>query len=51
MANYKLEISKVFKTNTGKTFCRKSEGETLPKLFFIFKQLENCQNEYYFLTT
>ena len=30
-----------------KTFCRKWEGEFLPKLFFIFKQLEKCQNEYY----
>ena len=29
------------------TFCRKWEGEILPKLFFIFKQLEKCQNEYY----
>ena len=30
-----------------KTFCRKWEGETLPKCFFIFKQLEKYQNEYY----
>ena len=29
------------------TFCKKREGETLPKLFFIYKQLEKCQNEYY----
>ena len=29
------------------TFCRKWEEEILPKLFFIFKQLEKCQNEYY----
>ena len=30
-----------------KTFCRKWEGETIPKWFFIFKQLEKCQNKYY----
>ena len=30
-----------------KTFCRKWEGETLPKWFFISKQLEKCQNKYY----
>ena len=29
------------------TFCRKWEGEILPKLFFTFKQLEKCKNEYY----
>ena len=32
-------------------FCQnilqKREGETLPKCFFIFKQLEKYQNEYY----
>ena len=26
---------------------QKREGETLPKLFFIYKQLDKCQNEYY----
>ena len=31
-----------------KTFWRKWEGETLPKWFFIYKQLSKCQNEYYF---
>ena len=30
-----------------KTFCRKWQGETLPKWFFISKQLEKCQNKYY----
>ena len=30
-----------------KIFCRKWEGENLPKWFFIYKQLEKCQIEYY----
>ena len=30
-----------------KTFCRKCERERFLKWFFIFKQLEKCQNEYY----
>ena len=30
-----------------KTFYRKWEGETLPKWFLIFKQLETFQNKYY----
>ena len=30
-----------------KTFCRTWERETLPQWFFIFKQLDKCQNEYY----
>ena len=30
-----------------KILCRKWEGETLPKSFFIYKQLDKCQNEYY----
>ena len=30
-----------------KTFCRKWEGESPPKRFFIFKQLEKYQNECY----
>ena len=30
-----------------KTFCGKWKGETLPKRFFIFKQLGKYQNEYY----
>ena len=30
-----------------KTFCRKWEGETPPKLFLILKQLEKGKNEYY----
>ena len=30
-----------------KKSCRKREEETLPKWFFIFKQLGKCQNEYY----
>ena len=30
-----------------KIFPRKWEGETLAKWFFIYKQLEKCQNEYY----
>ena len=29
------------------TFCRKWEGETRPKWFFIYKSLEKCQKEYY----
>ena len=29
------------------TFCRKWEGETLPKWFFNFKQIEKCQNDNY----
>ena len=29
-----------------KEFCRKWERETLPKWFFIYKQLDKCQNEY-----
>ena len=29
-----------------KKSCRKREEETLPKWFFIFKQLGKCQNEY-----
>ena len=51
MAKYKIrsfrkfseEIYEVF----AKKFCRKWEGETLPKWFFSFKQLEKGQNEYY----
>ena len=30
-----------------KTFCRKWEEETPPKLFLILKQLEKGKNEYY----
>ena len=30
-----------------KIFCWKWEGENLPKRFFIYKQLEKCQIEYY----
>ena len=30
-----------------KLFCWKWEGETLTKWFFIYKQLDKCQNEYY----
>ena len=30
-----------------KIFCSKWEGETLPKWFFIYKQLDKYQNEYY----
>ena len=30
-----------------KFFCRKWERETFPKWFFIYKQLDKCQNEYY----
>ena len=33
-----------------KTFCEKWEGETHPKWFFIFTQLEEYQNEYYLET-
>ena len=29
-----------------KTFCKQWEGETLHKLFFIFEQLDKCQNDY-----
>ena len=48
MAKYKIRNLKVFKTNfevSIKTLCRILEGETLPKCFFIYKQLEKCQNE------
>ena len=30
-----------------KLFCRIWEGKTLPKWFFIFKQLKEMQNKYY----
>ena len=30
-----------------KALCRKRKGETLLKWFFIFKQIEKCQNQYY----
>ena len=30
-----------------KIFCRKWEGETLSKWFFIYKQLDKSQNEHY----
>ena len=30
-----------------KTFCGKWKGETLPKRFFIFKQLGKYQSKYY----
>ena len=30
-----------------KTFCRKWEGETLPKWLVIYKQPEECQSGYY----
>ena len=30
-----------------KALCRKREGETLLKWFFIFKQIEKYQNQYY----
>ena len=46
IAKFKKRNLKVFKINIWsfyKTFCRKWEGETLPKWFFIFKQLEKCQ--------
>ena len=29
------------------TLCRKWEDETHPKWFFIFNELDKCQNEYY----
>ena len=50
MAKYKIRNLKVFKQTfevSIKTFCRKWEVETLPKRFFIFKELKKCQNEYY----
>ena len=49
----KLQIKKYLKKKKKpskvsiKTRFRKLEGETLPKWFFIYKQLEKCQNEYY----
>ena len=44
MRNIKL-IKQMFYAS--KTFCRKCERERFLKWFFIFKQLEKCQNEYY----
>ena len=44
MRNLKL-IKQMFYAS--KTFCRKCERERFLKWFFIFKQLEKCQNEYY----
>ena len=44
MRNLKL-INQMFYAS--KTFCRKCERERFLKWFFIFKQLEKCQNEYY----
>ena len=40
------KIWKILKETSGvsiKTFCRKWEGETLPKWLSIFKQLKKCQ--------
>ena len=50
MEKYKIRNLKVLKQTFGisiKKFCKKWEGETLPKWFFIFKQLEKWQNEFY----
>ena len=50
MAKYNIRNLKVFKTKIWisiKKLCRKWERETLPNRFFIFKQLEKYQNEYY----
>ena len=44
MRNLKL-IKQMFYAS--KTFCRKCERDRFLKWFFIFKQLEKCQNEYY----
>ena len=51
MARYKMRNWKAFFKNMEgsiKTFCRKWEGKTLPKWFFIYKQLEKClhKNKY-----
>ena len=47
MAKYKIRnLKQTFRDFVG-TFSRKWEGETLPKWFFIFKELEKCPNEYY----
>ena len=50
MGKCKIRNLKVFKTRFDvsiKTFCRKWEGEALLKLFFVYKKLDKCQNEYY----
>ena len=48
MAKYKIRNLKVliqtFEISI-KKFCRKWEGETLPKWFLVFKQIEKFQNE------
>ena len=49
MAKHKIRNLKVLKQIfevSMKILCRKWEGEILPKQFFIFKQLEKCQNKY-----
>ena len=49
MAKYNIKNLQVFQTNkfSIKISCRKWETETLPKWFFIYKQFDKCQNEYY----
>ena len=50
MAKYNTKKSKVLKQTCEfsiKIFCWKWEGENISKGFFIYKQLDKCQNEYY----
>ena len=51
MAKYKIRNLEKFLKQTFevsiKIFCWKWERETLTKWFFIYKELDKCQNEYY----
>ena len=48
MTKYKIRnFSKQTFEVSIKTFCRKWEGEALPKWFFNLKHLEKCQIKYY----
>ena len=50
MAKYNTKKSKVLKQTCEfsiKIFCWEWEGENISKGFFIYKQLDKCQNEYY----
>ena len=50
MTKYKIRNLKVFKTNIWSFYeniLQKMERKNSSKWFFIFKQLEKCQHEYY----